>query len=212
MDAVDRAKLALGVKTDLALSQPLGLSSAVVGGYKKRDSVPLEQCIKIAEMTGVDLNWLIMGKGTAPDGTVTVREDVFVKIPCFDIEASAGNGSTFDLEHIIDEVMFSRVWMHAQGLFQKDLVCIQVKGDSMAGLLEDGDTVLVNTARKHGDGVFVIRIGEQVRIKRLQWLSDGHVKLISENPAYENELIDPKQLGDTFQVLGAAHTKIGRLS
>ena len=136
----------------------------------------------------------------------------YVSIPCFDIEASAGNGSTFDLEHIIDEVMFSRVWMHAQGLFQKDLVCIQVKGDSMAGLLEDGDTVLVNTARKHGDGVFVIRIGEQVRIKRLQWLSDGHVKLISENPAYENELIDPKQLGDTFQVLGAAHTKIGRLS
>ena len=136
----------------------------------------------------------------------------YISIPCFDIEASAGSGSIFDFENVLDEVMFSRVWMHAQGLFQKDLVCIQVKGDSMSGLLEDGDTVLVNTARQHGDGVFVIRIGEQVRIKRLQWLSDGQVKLISENPAYENELIDPKQLGDAFQVLGAAHTKIGRLS
>ena len=73
-------------------------------------------------------------------------------------------------------------------------------------------SLLVSTACKYKDGIFVMCIGEQVRIKRLQWLSDGHVKLISENPAYENELIDPKQLGDAFQVLGAAHTKIGRLS
>ena len=213
MTMLDRAKEALKVQSDKDLAAALGMATTTIAGYKTRGgALPLEQCVKVSDLSGVDLNWLITGKGIAPNGQSTISQDDFVKIPCFDIEASAGNGSTFDLEHIIDEVMFSRVWMHAQGLFQKDLVCIQVKGDSMSGLLEDGDTVLVNTARKHGDGVFVIRIGEQVRIKRLQWLSDGQVKLISENPAYENELIDPKQLGDGFQVLGAAHTKIGRLS
>ena len=213
MTMLDRAKEALKVQSDKDLAAALGMATTTIAGYKTRGgALPLEQCVKVSDLSGVDLNWLITGKGIATNGQSTISQDDFVKIPCFDIEASAGNGSTFDLENIIDEVMFSRVWMHAQGLFQKDLVCIQVKGDSMSGLLEDGDTVLVNTARKHGDGVFVIRIGEHVRIKRLQWLSDGHVKLISENPAYENELIDPKQLGDAFQVLGAAHTKIGRLS
>ena len=73
MDAVERAKLALGVKTDLALSQALGLSAAVVGGYKRRDSIPLEQCIKIAERTGVSLDWLILGKGDKESGNVTQR-------------------------------------------------------------------------------------------------------------------------------------------
>ena len=46
----------------------------------------------------------------------------------------------------------------------------------------------------------------------LQWHLDCQVKLTPESPAYEIELINPKQLGDTFQVLGAALTKIGRLS
>lgn len=76
MDPVERAKIALGVKTDSALSRALGVAQSVIGGYNRRHSVPLEQCIKIAEMTGVDLNWLILGTGIAPDGTSTAKPDI----------------------------------------------------------------------------------------------------------------------------------------
>ena len=60
---VERAKKALGVKTDSALATELGVAQSAIGGYNRRNTVPLEQCIKIAERTGVSLDWLILGKG-----------------------------------------------------------------------------------------------------------------------------------------------------
>ncbi len=62
LNAVERAKAALGVKTDLDFSKSLGVAASVINGYKRRETVPLEQCIKIAEKTGVSLDWLILGK------------------------------------------------------------------------------------------------------------------------------------------------------
>ena len=58
-----RAKIATDCKTDLAFAQWLGLTQSVIAGYKKRGNIPQEQCIKIAEKTGVSLDWLILGKG-----------------------------------------------------------------------------------------------------------------------------------------------------
>ena len=61
--SIDRAKLAINAKTDADLARWLGFATSVIAGYKKRETVPLEQCIKIAEKTGVSLDWLILGKG-----------------------------------------------------------------------------------------------------------------------------------------------------
>lgn len=63
MDMLTRAKVATHCKTDLAFSEWLGVSQSVVAGYKKRGNIPQEQCIKIAEQTGVSLDWLILGRG-----------------------------------------------------------------------------------------------------------------------------------------------------
>ncbi len=214
MNAVDRAKKALGVTTDLAMAQALGVHATVIGGYKKRESVPLEQCIKIADKTGVDLNWLILGKGIAPDGTSTFTSSDFIKIPVYDIQASAGNGYHNEFEVIIDELWLSPEWVHQQGLYVKDLFCVEVLGDSMAhppSLIMPKDKVLINRAVIDDDGVFLVRVGAALRLKRLQWLYDGRVTLISDNPIYQPETIDPENMGDAFQVLGHAHSKFGNL-
>ena len=214
MNAVDRAKKALGVTTDLAMAQALGVHATVIGGYKKRESVPLEQCIKIADKTGVDLNWLILGKGIAPDGTSTFTSSDFIKIPVYDIQASAGNGHHNEFEVIIDELWLSPEWVHQQGLYVKDLFCVEVLGDSMAhppSLIMPKDKVLINRAVIDDDGVFLVRVGAALRLKRLQWLVDGRVTLISDNPIYQPETIDPENMGEAFQVLGHAHSKFGNL-
>lgn len=211
MNSVERAKLAFGVDSDAALSRALGVSTSVIVGYHKRDTVPLEQCIKIAQKTGVDLNWLIMGKGTAPDGTVTTNADDYLKIPVYDIDAAAGHGCHNEFEVIIDEIWLSPEWVHSQGLYAKNLYCVRVRGDSMATTLMPGDKVLINTAKVQGDGVFLLRIGGALRLKRLQWMVDGRIRLISDNPAYEPESINPSDMGEAFQILGHAHSKFGNL-
>ncbi len=214
MNAVERAKEALKVTTDTALASALGVHQSVIGGYKRRDTVPLEQCIKIADQTGVDLNWLILGRGTAPDGTSTISSDDYIKIPVYDIQASAGNGHHNDFEIIIDELWLSPEWVHQQGLYVKDLFCVEVLGDSMAhppSLIMPKDKVLINRAIVDDNGVFLVRVGGSLRLKRLQWLVDGRVTLISDNPIYQPETIDPENMGEAFQVLGHAHSKFGNL-
>lgn len=71
-NSIERAKLAINAKSDADFARWLGFATSVIAGYRKRDAVPLEQCIKIAEQTGVSLDWLIAGKGemygaTAPE-------------------------------------------------------------------------------------------------------------------------------------------------
>lgn len=78
MDAVDRAKKALNVTTDLAFSKAIGVASSAIGGYKRRNSVPLEQLTKIAEMTGADLNWLILGSEPKAPSNLSVPEQMLL--------------------------------------------------------------------------------------------------------------------------------------
>ena len=214
MNAVERAKLALKVSTDTALASALGVHQSVIGGYKRRDSVPLEQCIKIADKTGVDLNWLILGKGIAPDGKSTITSDDFLKIPVYDIQASAGNGIFNEFEVVIDQLWLPPNWVYSEGLYEENLFCVEALGDSMAhppSMIMPRDRVLINRAVLHDDGVFLVRVGAALRLKRLQWWTDGRLTLSSDNPIYLPETINPPIMGDAFQVLGHAHAKFGSL-
>ena len=222
MNSVDRAKSALGVKTDSELARALEVSTSVIPGYNRRNSVPLEQCIKIAERTGVSLDWLILGKGDKESGNVTQRAwallesqrdntPAVVFVPLYDVAVSAGNGADVYGERVIQQVPFDAAWVRSEGLHAKNLACLPIAGDSMTPGLMPGDMVLVNHATTHGDGVFVLRLGNALRIKRLQWLADGSLRISSDNPLYQPEHISPADLGEDFAIVGACHTKIGRV-
>jgi repressor LexA len=63
---------------------------------------------------------------------------------------------------------------------------LRVRGDSMvnAGIL-DGDLVLVRPQQEAPNGSIVVALLEgEATVKRIE-RSDGHVKLIAENPAYQ---------------------------
>lgn len=223
---LDRAKFAVKAKTDLALAEFLGVNASTIAGYKQRETVPLEQCIKIAERTGVSLDWLILGKGevggqAAAKSTVqgafeileTLRSDQAAVqfVPLYDVPVSAGYGSFFEAENVVQQIPFDAVWLQREGLYAKDLVCLPIAGDSMMPSLKPVDIVLVNRAQTQGDGVFVLRLGNALRIKRLQRLADGRLRISSDNPIYETEYVAPEDLADDFAVIGFCHTKIGRV-
>ena len=211
---VERAKKALGVKTDSALAAELGVAQSAIGGYNRRNTVPLEQCIKIAERTGVSLDWLILGKGEMQGGTGGAAEfddaDA-VWVPLYDVEVSAGSGIEVYGERIIQRVPFAKSWLHSEGLYARHLACLPVHGDSMEPTLQHGDIVLVNHEKTRGDGVFVIRMGNALRVKRLQWLANGDLRISSDNAIYEPEQVNPDDLGEQFAILGACHTRISRV-
>ncbi|MEX0615253.1 MAG: S24 family peptidase [Methylophaga sp.] len=112
----------------------------------------------------------------------------FVSIPLYDVRASAGNGNLVDGEHKVDDLMFKREWIHNE-LHNNpaNLSLIYIDGDSMEPSLRAGDIVLVDKTDKDAkrDGIYVIRMGAGLLVKRLQRLPGHRIKVISDNSSYE---------------------------
>lgn len=70
---------------------------------------------------------------------------------------------------------------------KKNLSVVTGFGDSMKGMFNPGDPLLVDTGINNcdHDGVFFFRIGDEGYVKRLQRIPNVGIKVISKNPDYE---------------------------
>ncbi len=107
------------------------------------------------------------------------------RLPRLDIAASAGPGASVDGEIVLGTDMIDPALARRLGLREGQAAIIRVRGDSMGPGLLDGDHIVVDTAdRRPGarGGVFVIRIGSAMMVKRVAAGADGLV-VSSDNPA-----------------------------
>lgn len=171
---------------------------------------------KIKQLKGCSIDWLLTGEGSpfpdseAPKATATdtlgnpVDIDEFVFVPRYDIQAAAGHGQLVGDEQPMFAMAFRRYWIENYVTRDiKNLSVISVKGDSMEGVLNDGDTILIN----HGqtmprDGLYVLRLNENLLVKRLQLIPGGIVNVISANEAYPTFEIDLKNPTDDVAIIG----------
>jgi len=68
-----------------------------------------------------------------------------------------------------------------------DISAFVVSGDSMYPYLSDGDIALFKNIGEENityDGKYIIETSVGLQVKNLKFLSDGSIKIISENPAY----------------------------
>lgn len=211
---INRMREAISARNDGQVGEFLGSSKQTVYNWKNRGSIPIEYCVKFAAMTGRSLDWLIFGKdeqsaaGEA-QGSYLIDPN-YTEVPLYDVEASAGNGSFFEDEKIIDYRKFSNDWLTHEGLNKATLALIRVAGDSMDGTLHDGDTVLIDLSKRKPDGVFALRFGDSLRIKRLQRMTDGSLRVSSDNEMYREEVVHPENL-DQVEIIGLCHWRGGRV-
>lgn len=73
----------------------------------------------------------------------------------------------------------------------------------MTGVLEDGDTILVNHAKNRpGNGLYVVRINDELVVKRIQSMPGGKLLFTSANEAYAPFEIDLRDESNDVQVVG----------
>lgn len=134
-----------------------------------------------------------------------------VMIPYYRVSASAGSG-TFIEDHInTQQLYFMSGWIQNDlGTSPKDLLALDVYGDSMEPTLHDGDTVLVDTTRNHlkTNGLYVFEMGEMLLVKRVELLPDGSLLIKSDNPGYEPITLRPEEEGH-FSVKGRVVWRAG---
>ena len=97
---------------------------------------------------------------------------------------SAGDGS-FDVDQKISEYYsFQKIWLRKKGN-PKDMVLMNIAGNSMEPELKDGDTVLVDRSKNEilAGAIYAVGVEDTVLIKRVEKLPDKLV-LISDNEKY----------------------------
>jgi phage repressor protein C with HTH and peptisase S24 domain len=106
-------------------------------------------------------------------------------VPRLAVAASAGPGATVDDDVMVGVEAIDRRLARRLGLREGAASVIRVRGDSMAPGLMDGDHLVVDqddvrpTAK---GGLYVIRIGEALMVKRVRLMPQGMVAT-SDNPA-----------------------------
>ncbi|WP_285916280.1 S24 family peptidase, partial [Halomonas elongata] len=100
----------------------------------------------------------------------------------YDVEGAAGAGRSLEQERVEGQLYFPEEQLAAMGISPEQVAGIKVRGDSMETTLADGDWVLVNLGDTdfRQEGVFLLMISGERRIKRVQRLAGGALYLISD--------------------------------
>lgn len=144
--------------------------------------------------------------GNTPDLPIPVNDRDAIQIPEYDVRAAMGDGFVVDQETIRDRWTFSRRYLTEElRLGTRNLVVLELIGDSMAPTLLSGDRALVDMSdRRVGiPGIFALWDGDGTvakRVERIPNTAPQRIKLISDNP-----------LHSTYEVLAEDTNIIGRL-
>lgn len=133
-------------------------------------------------------------------------------VPVYNVYASCGFGALGDTEYQIRTEFLPCEWLKRFGLTEEIARIIECHGDSMEDTLSDGDEVLVDTRElehpvKHG--VYVVRIGKHVYIKRLKYdiMAEGYEVISDNRELYEPFIVNGDKLQE-FAVIGKVVTTV----
>lgn len=119
------------------------------------------------------------------------------------VAAVAGAGATLETsDEVLGYYAFRADFLGREHISERSSVMMQVRGDSMEPLMQDGDTLLVDqsdTAVMDGR-IYVVTLGDELRVKRVQKGMRGYI-LRSENHRYADIQIDGEDLA-AFRVHG----------
>lgn len=200
------------------IAADIGMTIAGFSRIWNEEGLPKAETLKkIKQLKGCSIDWLLTGEGepfpaVMASAATTVCDtlgnpvniDEFVFIPHYGVQAAAGQGYLVEEETPRFSVAFRRYWI--ENYITRDiqkLSVISVRGDSMAGVLNDGDTILINHSHTvPRDGLYVLRINNNLLVKRLQLMPAGMINVISANEAYPTFEINLNNMTDDVAIIG----------
>lgn len=206
---------------NIAGVKPPSVSDWLNGKTKTLKSGP---ALRVAKHFGINQQWLTEGIGQMRDLSPSSDTESSVhlaylekaqqhqagqpdeiEIRQFDTGGSMGNGVLLrDQPGVIQSWRVSPEWLqknvrHHTG--SENLCIVTGFGDSMRGMFEPGDPLLVDSGVRsvEFDAIYFFRVEGEGFIKRLQRIPGEGIRAISENKAYESWTIKPHM---DFEVFG----------
>ncbi len=141
--------------------------------------------------------------GPFPTLAATVSGGV-VTVPQYDARAAAGRNGGLDEGRVVEQVRFSEEWVRVKlRRNPRNLALLEARGDSMEPTIGDGDVLMIDIAP--GDlrsgRAYVVEIGGELLVKRIQRRLNGSLLVISDNNRYPPEELHSAE-AEQLRVIG----------
>jgi phage repressor protein C with HTH and peptisase S24 domain len=176
------------------LARAVGVSdNAIYKWVTGRGKPGMSSLVNLAKAAGVSVEWLATGKGQPLNSRPEIRREIPAEFVATPGSSRRGSGVKTGLSNllispqIVDYLSFKPEWFkRVFGTDAEGLALIEVVGDSMSPTIDDGDLVLADTReiRFKSDGIYVIRSGDDLSVKRIQREPNGRFTVRSDNHAY----------------------------
>ncbi len=194
------------------MAKALGTTGRTLRDYEKENfGVSYDFINKLVETYKVNPNWLFRNefpifldeesegliKNVSPE-----EKSNLVYIPKYNPRAAAGSGTEVSSEYVEYFIAVDQDWIRSIiGFLPKHLNALEVEGDSMIPLINNGDLIIFDLNKNQpNDGIYVLCIDDCVLVKRIQCQPNYKLKIISENKVYEPYEVDLKT--DNVRVIG----------
>lgn len=195
------------------LAEEVGTSRQNIESMESKGGRTPRYLPQLARVMGVSVDDLMAGRYAPPGknvvniGTVGNQKTkpVELVIPQFNTGGSMGRGLLLrDQPGVIQGWTVSQEWVtknirsHSGAA---NLCIVTGFGDSMKGMFNSGDPIVVDTGIRvvDYDAVYFFRVGEEGFIKRLQRIPGEGIRVLSENKQYDAWTI---KAGMDFEVFG----------
>lgn len=215
-----RLRLAIGEMTPNAFALKCGMSDGLLRAYLAGSSYPgLEKLLVLAKNGGVSVGWLAAGRDPVSEAELensTLMRDAvayttewsdFIRVPHFDVRASAGLGRENSSEPISYFNSYRKDWWQRNiSIKHERCFTIEIRGDSMSPRLTDADRPIIDRGDNEvlNEGIYVFRLDGQVFIKYLERVPGKGLVARSENPRYQPWDIGDGSQHSEFKVIGRA--------
>lgn len=195
-----RGAIPSGYGRVIGVAELFGVSQNTAANWLKGDGVPeLARLPEIASILGTTVEQLVMGDQHA--GTHVIDER-YVMVDMHGDDSTEGH-AWYTLPESLRSV----------GL-PTSIKMLSVSDDDMAPFLQRGDLVIYDprVRRIQSNGVFVLCVNDRCLVRRVQRGIKGNLRLICDNPAFDDEVIEESEFGDDCKdgiaVVGAV---VGRI-
>lgn len=179
---LSRLKKALKVRTDIELSNILGVQPNTISTWKKRDSLDYSLIISICELYKIDLNHLFLEteKSSVRSGlhkTPLITRETLHPYTLGEFENDASDLPQYNLPFLNnpDSRIFQIVGNHMFPTLEENdfVICERTQADQIAS-----NSILVVISKKKG-----------AFINRVEKIDPTHFLLFHDNPSFKNEFV-----------------------
>ncbi|HUY28534.1 MAG TPA: S24 family peptidase [Candidatus Binataceae bacterium] len=188
-----------------ALARAIGVSNNAIYKWLQGDGQPnLSNLIGLSRAARVSIEWLATGRGAAAAraGAASALDSRYTLMPRFDARRHPRARTGLRSDQIVDSLAFKSEWVRTRlGAEPRNLLLLEIAGDSMAPTLNESDLALVDLGepRFRRDAIYVLRHADELAVRRVQRRPDGSFIIKSDNPAYQPIVAE----GDSIAIIGS---------